>query len=196
MTMRPRPRRLCVFCGAADAVAPRYLEVARAFGAAAAARGLGLVYGGCSTGSMGAVADGALDAGGEVIGVLPDVLGGREPGHPRLTELLRVPDMHTRKAVMTALVDGFVALPGGYGTLDELFEALTWRQIGTHAKPVALLDVDGYFAPLIAFIDHATRAGFVAERARRFFFVDSNAERLLDELARIVGASASAPGPR
>ncbi len=185
-----------MFCGAASGVAPRYREVARAFGAAAATRGFGLVYGGCSTGLMGAVADGALDAGGEVTGVLPDVLGGREPGHPRLTELLRVPDMHTRKAVMTALVDGFVALPGGYGTLDELFEALTWRQIGTHAKPVALLDVDGYFAPLITFIDQATRAGFVAERARHFFFVEQSAERLLDELARIVATEASAPGPR
>ena len=180
-------RRLCVFCGASDGVPVRYSEVARAFGAAAARRGIGLVYGGCSTGLMGAMADGALDAGGEVLGVLPDVLGGREPGHPRLTELLRVPYMHTRKAVMTALVDGFVALPGGYGTLDELFEALTWRQIGTHAKPIAVLDVDEYFAPLVAFIDQATRTGFVAERARRFFFVEKDAERLLDELGRIIG---------
>lgn len=181
-------RRLCIFCGAADGVPAKYREAARAFGAAAARRGIGLVYGGCSTGLMGAMADGALDLGGEVIGVLPDVLGGREPGHPRLTELLRVPDMHTRKAMMTALVDGFVALPGGYGTLDELFEALTWRQIGTHAKPIALLDVDDYFAPLITFIDQAARTGFVAERARRFFFVEQDAERLLDELARIIGA--------
>ncbi|MBI1948749.1 MAG: TIGR00730 family Rossman fold protein [Deltaproteobacteria bacterium] len=181
-------RRLCIFCGAADGLPAEYREAARAFGAAAARRGIGLVYGGCSTGLMGAMADGALDLGGEVIGVLPDVLGGREPGHPRLTELLRVPDMHTRKAMMTALVDGFVALPGGYGTLDELFEALTWRQIGTHAKPIALLDVDDYFAPLITFIDQAARTGFVAERARRFFFVEQDAERLLDELARIIGA--------
>lgn len=181
-------RRLCIFCGAADGVPAEYRGAARAFGAEAARRGIGLVYGGCSTGLMGAMADGALDLGGEVIGVLPDVLGGREPGHPRLTELLRVPDMHTRKAMMTALVDGFVALPGGYGTLDELFEALTWRQIGTHAKPIALLDVDDYFAPLIAFIDQAARTGFVAERARRFFFVEQDAERLLDELARIIGA--------
>lgn len=188
MTLPKKKRRLCVFCGAADGVAERYRSVARAFGAAAAERGLGIVYGGCSTGLMGAVADGALDAGGEVVGILPDVLGGREPGHPRLTELLRVPDMHTRKALMTSISDGFVALPGGYGTLDELFEALTWRQIGTHAKPVALLDVDGYFAPLLSFLDQATAAGFVAERARRFFFCEREADRLLAEMARLVGA--------
>ena len=185
---KQKSRRLCVFCGASEHVPDKYRAAARSFGESAARRGIGIVYGGCSTGLMGAVADGALGAGGEVIGVLPDVLGGREPGHPRLTELMRVPDMHTRKALMTALVDGFVALPGGYGTLDELFEALTWRQIGTHAKPIALLDVDEYFAPLIAFIDHAAREGFVAERARRFFFVERDRERLLDELVRIVGA--------
>ena len=181
-------KRLCVFCGASEHVPDKYRSAARSFGESVARRGVGIVYGGCSTGLMGAVADGALAAGGEVIGVLPDVLGGREPGHPRLTELMRVPDMHTRKALMTALVDGFVALPGGYGTLDELFEALTWRQIGTHAKPVALLDVDDYFAPLIAFIDRAAREGFVAERARNFFFLEHDAERLLDELTRIIGA--------
>jgi uncharacterized protein (TIGR00730 family) len=188
VTLPKKKRRLCVFCGASDKVDDKYRDVARRFGATAAGHGIGIVYGGCSTGLMGAVADGALAAGGEVIGVLPDVLGGREPGHPRLTEMLRVPDMHTRKALMTSISDGFVALPGGYGTLDELFEALTWRQIGTHAKPVALLDVEGYFAPLITFLDQATAAGFVAERARRFFFLEKDPDRLLAELARILGS--------
>src|SRR5687768_9215679 len=157
----------------------------RAFGALLARSGIGVVYGGCQTGVMGAVADGALDEGGEVIGILPDVLGSREPGHPRLVEkkaLLRVPDMHTRKAVMTAYADAFVALPGGYGTLDELFEALTWRMIGTHDKPIALLEIDGYWKPLVEFIDHAHRAKFVADHARDFFFVEDNASRLIDRL--------------
>lgn len=181
----PRPntrRRVAVYCGASAHVAPKYLDCGRSFGATLAARGIGVVYGGCSTGLMGAVADGCLDAGGEVIGVLPDVLGDREPGHPRLTQLLKVPDMHTRKAVMTAFADGFVALPGGFGTLDELFEALTWRMIGTHDKPIALFDLEGYWKSLVEFIDHATSQHLVAERARAYFFVEDDAGRLLDRL--------------
>lgn len=147
-----------------------------------AARDIGVVYGGCSTGLMGAVANGCLHAGGEVIGVLPDVLGEREPGHPGLSQLLRVPDMHTRKAVMTAFASAFVALPGGYGTLDELFEALTWRMIGTHAHPIALYDVDGYWSHLVQFIDKATSEQLVTQAARDYFFVDDDTGRLLDRL--------------
>jgi uncharacterized protein (TIGR00730 family) len=175
-------RRIAVYCGASARVDEKYLAAARHFGAAAARARLGIVYGGCSTGLMGAVADGALAEGGEVIGVLPDVLGTREPGHPGLTQMLRVPDMHTRKAVMTAFSSAFVALPGGYGTLDELFEALTWRMIGTHSNPVALLDVGGYWKSLIEFIDHATQEKLVAPHARDFFFVDDDAGRVLQRL--------------
>ena len=184
-------KRVCVYCGSSSRVDAKYLDAGRAFGARAANAGLGIVYGGAASGVMGAVADGCLDAGGEVIGVLPDVLMGPVPaagrlsnehGHPRLTQLLRVPDMHTRKAVMSAYADAFVALPGGFGTLDELFEALTWRMIGTHAKPIALLDVDGYWSHLIAFVDHAARAGFVADAARGFFFVEPDADALLQRL--------------
>ena len=175
-------RRVCIFCGASANVDAKYLRAASAFGDMLAKRGIGVVYGGCSTGLMGAVADGCLDAGGEVIGVLPDVLGDREPGHPRLTELLRVPDMHTRKAVMTSFADAFIALPGGFGTLDELFEALTWRMIGTHDKPIALFDLDHYWTGLVEFIDHARRENLVSETARGFFFVDDNATRLVDRL--------------
>jgi hypothetical protein len=171
-----------VYCGASTRAPRNFLDAARSFGALLASRDVGVVYGGCSTGLMGAVADGCLDAGGEVIGVLPDVLGDREPGHPRLTELMRVPDMHTRKAVMTSLSNAFVGLPGGFGTLDELFEALTWRMIGTHDKPIGLLDVDGYWASLVDFIDRATREHLVSQPARDFLFVESDATRLVDRL--------------
>ena len=183
MTLVRRPtKRIAVYCGASGRVGDKYLAAARSFGEAMARADYGVVYGGCSTGLMGAVADGCLDAGGEVIGVLPDVLGGREPGHPRLTQMLRVPDMHTRKAVMTAFAHAFVALPGGFGTLDELFEALTWRMIGTHSHPIALYDVDGYWTDLVKFIDKATGERLVSEQARDFFFVESDAQRLLTRL--------------
>ena len=178
--------RVAVYCGASPRVDEKYLNAARAFGEMLAKAGVGVVYGGCKTGLMGAVADGCLDAGGDVIGVLPDVLKnnpyGVEPAHPGLTQLLRVPDMHTRKAVMTAYADAFVALPGGYGTLDELFEALTWRMIGTHQKPIGLFDVDQYWRHLAAFIDHATNEKLVSENARAFFFVDDDPRRLLGKL--------------
>jgi uncharacterized protein (TIGR00730 family) len=183
VTLVQRPKhRIAVYCGASGSVGDKYLKPAYAFGQTLAKHDVGVVYGGCSTGLMGAVADGCLDAGGEVIGVLPDVLGGREPGHPRLTQLLRVPDMHTRKAVMTAFAHAFVALPGGYGTLDELFEALTWRMIGTHAHPVALLDVDGYWTDLVKFLDKATGEKLVAPHAREFFFVEHDVPRMLARL--------------
>jgi uncharacterized protein (TIGR00730 family) len=178
--------RIAVYCGASPRVEGKYLDAARAFGATLANGGVGVVYGGCKTGLMGAVADGALDAGGDVIGVLPDVLSNNpyamELAHPGLTQLLRVPDMHTRKAVMTAYADAFVALPGGFGTLDELFEALTWRMIGTHQKPIGLFDVDGYWRHLVAFIDHATTEKLVSDSARAYVIVDDEASRLLAKL--------------
>jgi uncharacterized protein (TIGR00730 family) len=185
MNHSPSSRRVVVFCGAASGVAPVYLDAATRFGAAVAARGLGLIYGGHHAGMMGAVAEGCLRAGGSVTGILPDELVGKEVP-PEGIELVRVPDMHTRKAMMVALADVVVALPGGYGTLDELFEQLTWRAIGKHQKPIGVLDVvdDGvsYWAPLVGFIEHAWRVGFIRDAGRSLLHVDADVDRLLAEL--------------
>ena len=177
--------RVCVFCGASSGRVPAYAEQARAFGAAAAARGLGVVYGGGRVGLMGAVADGALAAGGEVIGVIPQELVDRELAHPGLTELHVVGSLHERKALMAQLSDGFVALPGGFGTLDELMEQLTWSQLGLHAKPVGLLDVAEYWRPLIALARHATEEGFVREADLAAIAVADDPALLLDRLERL-----------
>jgi uncharacterized protein (TIGR00730 family) len=151
-------------------------------GAAVARRGWGLVYGGARVGLMTAVADAALGAGGEVIGVIPGDMVDREVAHPALTELVVVESMHERKATMHARSDAFVALPGGFGTLDESFEAITWRQLGLHAKAFAFLDVDGYWQPLIRWIDRAVADGFVDAAFVRGLRVESDVERLLDGL--------------
>lgn len=180
--------RVCVFCGASSGRAPAYLEAARAFGAAAAARGLGIVYGGGRVGLMGAVADAALAGGGSVIGVIPQELVERELAHGGLTELHVVGSLHERKALMADLSDGFVALPGGFGTLDELLEQLTWSQLGLHAKPIGLLDVAGYWRPLIALARHATEEGFVRESDLRAIAVGDEPEALLDGLERLARA--------
>ena len=161
---------------------PAYAEAARAFGAAAAGRGLGIVYGGGRVGLMGAVADAALAAGGEVVGAIPQELVDRELAHPGLTELHVVGSLHERKALMAELSDAFVALPGGFGTLDELMEQLTWSQLGLHAKPVGLLDVEDYWRPLIALARHATQEGFVRESDLAAIAVAGDAESLLDRL--------------
>lgn len=160
--------RLCVFCGSSAGARPIYLDAARALGRALAERGCGLVYGGSSIGLMGAAADAALAAGGEVVGVIPRSMVDREIAHEGLTAQHVVETMHERKALMTRLSDGFLALPGGHGTLDELFEALTWSQLGIHEKPIGLWDVGGYFSPLLAMLDHAVAEGFVRphDRAR------------------------------
>ena len=154
-------QRICVFCGSSSGSRPLYAEMARAVGQELAARGLGLVYGGSSVGLMGALADAALAAGGEVIGVLPRGLFLREVAHRGLTDLREVGSMHERKALMSELADGFLALPGGFGTCDELFEMLTWAQLGLHHKPVGLLDVEGFFTSLLAFVRHAAQEGFL-----------------------------------
>jgi hypothetical protein len=177
-------QRVCVFCGASSGRRPAYAEAARAFGAILAGRGIGLVYGGGRVGLMGAVADGALAAGGEAIGVIPKALVDRELAHPGLTELHVVASLHERKALMADLSDAFVALPGGFGTLDELMEQLTWSQLGIHAKPVGLLDVDSYWEPLVALARHLTEEGFVRESDLGAIAVGDDAERLLDRLAR------------
>ena len=164
---------------------PAYAEAARAFGAALAGRGLGLVYGGGRVGLMGAVADAALAAGGSVVGVIPQELVDRELAHGGLTELHVVASLHERKALMAELSDGFVALPGGFGTLDELLEQLTWSQLGLHAKPIGLLDVEGYWRPLIALARHATDEGFVRESDLGAIAVAGDPEGLLDRLERL-----------
>src|SRR5512142_1896151 len=176
-------RRICVFCGSSSGRNPAYLEAARATGRALAARGTGLVYGGGGVGLMGAVADATLDAGGEVVGVIPRALELRELAHRRLTTLHVVGSMHERKAKMAELADGFIALPGGMGTLEELAEILTWAQLGLHARPVGLLDVAGYYGPLIQFFDRAAAEGFIRPEHRRLLLVDRDPAALLDRFA-------------
>jgi uncharacterized protein (TIGR00730 family) len=177
-----------VFCGASSGRQPAYAAAARAFGASLAARGVGLVYGGGRVGLMGAVADGALEAGGEAIGVIPQELVDRELAHGGLTALHVVGSLHERKALMAELSDAFVALPGGFGTLDELMEQLTWSQLGLHAKPVGLLDVEEYWRPLIALARHATEEGFVREADLAAIAVADEGELLLDRLLRLADA--------
>src|SRR6266852_2853136 len=173
-------QRICVFAGSNAGARPAYLAAAKALGAEIARLGCGMVYGGASVGLMGACADAALAGGAEVVGVLPRALSVREIAHHDLTELRIVTSLHERKAVMSALSDAVVALPGGCGTMDELFEAITWAQLGLHEKPLGLLDVDGYYQPLIALIDHMTAEGFIRPPLR--LLRATNATDLLDQL--------------
>jgi uncharacterized protein (TIGR00730 family) len=185
--------RICVFAGSQDGARESYSIAAHELGAEIARRGYGLVYGGASCGLMGACADAALAGGGEVVGVLPRALTTREIAHSGLTELRIVGSLHERKAVMSALSDAVVAMPGGCGTMDELFEAITWAQLGLHEKPIGLLDVDGYFAPLFAFLEHMNAEGFVRPALR---LVHGRTPReLLDWLLQAPPASVSPPGP-
>jgi uncharacterized protein (TIGR00730 family) len=172
-------RRVCVFCGSRPGARPEYAAAARALGGAIAAGGGGLVYGGASVGVMREIADAVLAAGGEVIGVIPRALVDREVAHEGLTELRVVPTMHVRKATMAELADGFVALPGGFGTLDELFEILTWAQLGMHRKPVGLLNVAGFWDPLLALVEHMVEEGFVPEDQRALLLVERDPVSLL-----------------
>ena len=174
--------RICVFLGSSDGISPAFRATAVSVAQSLVRREIGIVYGGGRAGCMGALADAALAAGGEVIGVLPQKLGSREIAHDGLTQLHVVGSMHERKALMTSLCDAFLALPGGFGTLDELFEALTWRQLGYHDKPCALLDVDGYFAPLLAFCDSARENGFVRDVDRTALLAGDDSEMLIGEL--------------
>jgi uncharacterized protein (TIGR00730 family) len=178
-----------VFCGASIGRRPEYADAARAFGATCARRGLGVVYGGGRVGLMGTVADAALAAGGEVVGVIPQELVDRELAHGGLAELRVVDSLHERKALMAELSDAFVALPGGFGTLDELAEQLTWSQLGLHAKPVGLLDVAGFWRPLVALARHMADEGYVREADLRAVVVADDPEALLDGLR-------AAPRPR
>lgn len=174
---------ICVFCGSSDSIPAHYYDAARAMGAAIAGRGLKLVYGAGSTGLMGAVADGALSAGGKVVGVIPTFFHNPTLAHASLSELEVTPDMHTRKARMYELSDAFVALPGGLGTMDEFFEAVTWAQIGLHRKPVGLLNVAGYFDGLLSFLDRVRAEGFMYKEHSDLFRADAEPEALLTALA-------------
>ncbi|KXS37271.1 MAG: hypothetical protein AWU55_2515 [Halomonadaceae bacterium T82-2] len=173
---------VCVYLGSREGKAPHFRDAAIALGRAIAERGWGLVYGGARVGLMGAVADAALAAGGRVIGVIPHHLVDREMAHEGLSELIRVDDMHERKAAMAAQADGFVALPGGIGTLEELFEAWTWQYLGLHDKPVGVLDVDGFYRPLLHFLDHAVDCGFLNAETRARLVAAETPPALLDRL--------------
>ncbi|MFC3896621.1 TIGR00730 family Rossman fold protein [Lentzea rhizosphaerae] len=177
--------RICVFCGS-SAGRVRHVRAATEAGRLLARRGIEVVYGGGRVGTMGAVADGALNAGGSVIGVIPHHVVEWEIAHDGLTELHVVDTMHQRKALMADLSDAFVALPGGAGTLDELFEIWTWAQLELHAKPIGLLNVDGYYGHLIAMIDHMVSEGFLKPAYREMVLVDDDLERLLDRFADYV----------
>lgn len=176
-------RRICVFAGSNPGARDEYRAAAVALGHELAARGLELVYGGASVGLMGVVADAILAAGGKAHGVLPRGLFRTEVAHSGLTELHEVDSMHERKDLMARLADGFIALPGGYGTFDELFEIVTWAQIGIHEKPVGLLDVMDYYQPLLKLVAHATREGFVSERHAGILMYERAAPALLDRFA-------------
>lgn len=175
-------RRVCVYCGSTSGNRPGFAVAAAAFGQLLAREHIGIVYGGASVGLMGIVADAALAAGGEVIGVLPEKLFEREVAHAGLTVLHKVSSMHERKALMSELADAFVALPGGYGTIEEVVEAVTWTQLGIHAKPVGLLDVDGYFDHLVAFLDRGVADGLLRPSNRSLLLCDDDPVRLLERL--------------
>ena len=187
-------RRICVFCGASPGRSPGYLELAASVGAGLASRGIGVVYGGGRVGMMGAVADAALAAGGEVIGVIPRRLVDRELAHRGLTELHIVETLHERKAMMAALADGFIALPGGLGTLEELAEVASWAQLGLHAKPIGLLGPDGYWDALIAWLDHAVAEGFVTPGHRDLVAADPDLETLLARFGADGRGTSGGPG--
>lgn len=174
--------RICVYLGSREGNDPRFREAAEALGRGIATRGFGLVYGGARLGLMGVVANAALEAGGEVIGVIPHHLVEREMAHHGLSQLIHVDNMHERKASMAAHADAFVALPGGIGTLEELFEVWTWQYLGLHDKPIGVLDVGGFYQPLLGFLDSAVSAGFLGATTRAELQHASTPDALLDML--------------
>ncbi len=176
-------KRLAVYCGSASPADPRYLELAETIGRDLAGRGIGVVYGGGRLGLMGAVAKGALDAGGEVIGVIPEALANAEVANHDCTELITVSGMHERKAAFTRLSDGFVTIPGGVGTMDELWEAVSWAQLGYHTKPVGLLNSFGFYDHLIAFIHHMAAVGFVRPAHQGIIIAEPELDLLLARMA-------------
>ena len=187
-------RRLAVFCASTPGADPALLEAAHQVGSELAARAVGLVYGGGGGGLMGAVSQGALDAGGEVVGVIPELMVAREWGRHDLTELHVVGSMHERKAMMAERADAFLALPGGLGTLEELFEAWTWRQIDLHRKPLGLLDVGGFWQPMVRALESLVAAGFVREASLRDLVVEQGVEAALDGLSAHLDPDPDADG--
>jgi len=177
----PSPR-ICVYCGSSRGSSPVYAEAARALGRSLVERGCDLVFGGGRVGLMGVVADTVLEAGGQALGVIPRGLVTREVAHPGLSELRVVASMHERKALMAELADAFVALPGGYGTLEELAETLTWTGLGIHRKPCGLLDVDGFYSGLLAFFERARADGFLGLAPGELFVVERDPARLIERL--------------
>lgn len=176
-------KSICVYCGSSPGRNPAYLEAARRLGRTLVARDIGLVYGGASVGVMGAVADAVLEGGGRAVGVIPEALAVKEVAHPALTEQHVVGSMHERKAMMVELSDGFVALPGGWGTFEEIFEVLTWAQLGFHDKPCGLLNIAGYYDHLHSFLESAVEEGFVPPVCRTMLMVEAEADVLLDRFA-------------
>lgn len=179
----PELSSVCVYAGSSAGARPAYADAAQHLGEAIARRGLQLVYGGGDIGLMKVVADAAMDAGGPVTGIIPRALMEREVGHGALTELLVVETMHERKLAMAERADAFIALPGGIGTVEELVEVLTWTQLGVHDKPCSVLDVDGYWQPLLALLDHAVTERFLAEQNRAMLLSGTEPDALLDALA-------------
>lgn len=187
-------RRVCVYCGSTSGNRASFTAAADALGTLLARSGIGVVYGGASVGLMGRVADAALAAGGEVIGVLPGKLFEREVAHDGLTELRVVDSMHERKALMAELSDAFVALPGGFGTIEEVIEAVTWTQLGIHVKPVGLLDVDGYYGHLVSFLDRCQDDGLLKPESRELLLHDTDPGSMLERL-RLAAGAAPVAGP-
>ena len=186
--MRPMPiRSLCVYCGSSQGDNPLYAAAAQHLGILLAERDIRLVYGGGHIGMMGLIADTVLDRGGRAVGVIPHFLQRREVAHPRLTELLLVDNMHQRKRKMFALADAFAVLPGGIGTLEETFEMLTWKQMRLHAKPILLLDVEGYWQPLVELLNHLVRHGFARPDTLRLLTLVHDLHALPDLLAELDG---------
>jgi uncharacterized protein (TIGR00730 family) len=187
-------RRICVFCGSNAGVRSEYAQAARVLAAILAERKLGIVYGGGKVGLMGVLADAAIEQGGEVIGVIPQSLLDKEVGHRGVTQLLVVETMHERKARMNDLSDAFIALPGGFGTLDEFFEVLTWAQLGIHRKPCALLNVAGYYDSMLAMLDHAVAERFLRTAHRELVIADTDPVQLLQRLSAFSPVPEKKPG--
>src|SRR5437588_2803139 len=175
-------KQICVFCGSNQGVIPAYNQAAHELGVAMADRGLGMVYGGGKVGRMGVVADAVLQRGGKAVGVIPQALVDKELAHRGLTELRIVHSMHERKALMAELADAFIALPGGWGTLEEFCEIITWTQLGFHSKPSGLLNVKGFYDPFLAQIDHAVKAGFIRDESRSLVLVGTEPGPLIDRV--------------
>ena len=189
MPTQGQNRALCVYCGSSNNVAARHLEAAAELGRLAAGRGIGIVFGGGRVGLMGALADGALDAGGRVTGVIPQHLQDQEVGHNGVNEMIVVDSMHARKRRMFEISDAFCALPGGLGTLDETFEIVTWKQLGLHDRPVVLVNVDGFWDPLLALLAHQLEAGYIRPRHAGLY-------RVVERIESVFDAIEAPPSPR